>query len=58
MKFGNIGCKLGSNDFIKPRSINENVRTFGMIKCFKSIKKIIKKINPKIKRRIAVILIP
>lgn len=58
MKFGNIGCKLESNDFTKPMSINENVRTFGMIKCFKSIKKIIKKINPKIKRRIVVILIP
>ena len=37
--------KLGSNDLIKPMNINGNVKVFGIIKCFKSIKKF----EPKIK---------
>jgi len=34
---------LGSKDLIKPKAIIENVNTFGMIKCFKSIKNIMMK---------------
>ena len=42
--FGNKKLsKLGSNDFIKPININGNVKEFGIMKCFRSIKKIITK---------------
>ena len=42
--FGNkFKFRLGSKDFIKPIIIKEKVKIFGIIKCLRSIKKIIKK---------------
>ena len=47
IKFGNIECKLGSKDLIKPKTIKGNVIEFGIIKCLRSIKYIM--INDKLK---------
>ena len=44
IKFGNrYTLRLGSNDFKNPTNINGYVISFGMMKCFKSIKNIIMK---------------
>ena len=53
-----MGFKLGIKDLIKPRNIIEYVSTFGMMKCLKSIKKIIKKLKLKIIKSNVVILTP
>ena len=47
---GNIGSKLGINDFINPSAINGNVMTSGIIKCLRSIKKMIIKKKKKLKK--------
>ena len=55
IKFGNkFKLRLGSNDFKKPSIIKGYVISFGIIKCFRSIKKIIKKPILRIKNRIVV----
>ena len=50
--------KLGSNDSIKPININGNVKEFGIMKCFRSIKKIITKKTLSIISNNEVMLIP
>ena len=58
-KFGNrVVFKFGSNDFNKPITIRRYVNSFGIIKCFKSIKKIITKQILNIKKRRVVNEIP
>ena len=58
-KFGNTAAfRFGSNDFKKPITINGNVISFGIIKCSRSIKNIIKKDKNKIHSNIVVKEIP
>ncbi len=55
-KFGNTAAlRLGSNDFKKPIIINGKVNSFGIMKCFKSIKKMIIKLMLNIKSKSVVI---
>ena len=49
---------FGSKDFKKPKAIRGNVITFGIIKCLRSIKKIIKKDKNKIQKNKVVNEIP
>ena len=55
-KLGNkLWFKKGSKDFMKPININGKVSSLGIIKCFKSIKKIITKKTVKIKSKKVVV---
>ena len=56
--FGNIKCKFGSKDLKNPTNIIVNVSSFGIIKCFKSMKKIIKNDKLRLIRNIVVKEIP
>ena len=58
IKFGKIGFRLGSKDFANPITIKEKVITFGMMKCLRSIKKIIKKDNERIAKKKVVRVAP
>ncbi len=55
-KFGNTtALRLGSNDFKKPIIIKGKVNSFGIMKCFRSIKKMIIKLMLNIKSKSVVI---
>ena len=58
-KFGNTAAlRLGSNDFKKPIIINGKVNSFGIMKCLRSIKKIITKKIVNIKSNSVVMVNP